>query len=341
MPTRTVPVTAGRAVARDAAPRVTAGEAYDAMAADGWPERWPVTVTASRLPSMAGGISVPPASSVSRSVEILWSRRSEGREWTAMESFDSTRPTAARAYDYLLGGDNNYESDRAMIRQALTFIPDLAVQARANRDFMQRAVRHLAGAGIRQFLDIGSGIPTAGNVHEVAQAADPEARVVYVDLDPAAVDHGRRLLAGNPRTAVIQEDARNAEAIIDHPDTRGLLDLDEPIAVLMVALLHVIPDADDPYGLVASLRDVMAPGSHLVIAHGTGDGRREDAERLVEISRQTPTTMTLRDRAGVLRFFDGFELVEPGLVWAPEWRPDVPPVDPPRSSNWAGVGKRL
>jgi len=255
---------------------------------------------------------------------------------------DTERPTAARAYDYLLGGDHNFASDREMIRRAMEFIPDLPIQAQANRAFLHRAVNYLAGAGVRQFLDIGSGIPTRGNVHEVAQRAAPDAKVVYVDIDPVAVSHGRQLLAGDPHTAVIQEDARNASAIINHPDVRSLLDFDRPVAVLMVALLHVIPDSDDPYGMVATLRSVMAPGSYLVIAHGTGDGRK-DVDRLVEISRETPTAMTLRDRAGVLRFFDGFDLVEPGLVWAPEWRPESPddvPAEPARaSSNYVGVGR--
>jgi S-adenosyl methyltransferase len=255
---------------------------------------------------------------------------------------DTERPTAARAYDYLLGGDHNFAADREMIHQAMAFMPDLPIQAQANRAFLHRAVSFLAGAGVRQFLDIGSGIPTRGNVHEVAQRAAPDAKVVYVDIDPVAVSHGRQLLAADPHTAVIQEDARNAAAIVGHPDVRALLDFDRPVAVLMVALLHVIPDEDDPYGMVATLRSVLVPGSYLAIAHGTGDGRPADADRLVEISRRTPTTMSLRDRAGVLRFFDGFELVEPGLVWAPEWRPDSPddvPADPERASNYVGVGR--
>ncbi|WP_305790013.1 SAM-dependent methyltransferase [Symbioplanes lichenis] len=258
----------------------------------------------------------------------------------ASTEFDAGRPTAARAYDYLLGGTTNTAADREMIDQALTFMPDLAVQARANRDFLHRAVRFLAGAGVRQFLDIGSGIPTRGNVHEIAQRAAADARVVYVDIDPAAVGHARELLAGDPRTTVIQADARDARGIVAHSDVRALLDFAQPVGVLLVALLHVIADADDPYALVGALREVMAPGSFLVIAHGTGDGRGEDARRLVEMSRRTPTALTLRDRAGVLRFFDGFELVDPGLVWAPLWRPDgeVPP-DPERAGNYVGVGR--
>jgi SAM-dependent methyltransferase len=255
---------------------------------------------------------------------------------------DTERPTLARAYDYLLGGEHNFASDREMIRQAMEFMPDLPIQAQANRGFLHRAVSFLADTGIRQFLDIGSGIPTRGNVHEVAQKAAPDSKVVYVDIDPVAVSHSRQLLAGNPNTAVVQEDARNATAIIEHPDVRAMLDFTEPIAVIMVALLHVIPDADDPYGIVATMRSVMAPGSYLVIGHGTSDGLPAETERIKELTRRTPTTLHTRDRAGVLRFFDGFELVEPGLVWVPEWRPESPddvPADPERSTNYAGVGR--
>lgn len=255
---------------------------------------------------------------------------------------DTERPTAARAYDYLLGGDHNFAADREMIRQAMVFMPDLPIQAQANRAFLHRAVSFLLDAGIRQFLDIGSGIPTRGNVHEVAQKAVPDAKVVYVDIDPVAVSHSRQLLAGNPHTAVIQEDARNASAIINHPDTRATLDLDRPIGLLMVALLHVIPDEDDPYGVVSTFRSVLAPGSYLAIGHGTRDGRPADAERLVELSRKTPTGLTMRDRAAVLRFFDGFELVEPGLVWTPQWRPESPDdnlSDSVLFTGYAGVGR--
>lgn len=248
----------------------------------------------------------------------------------------------ARAYDYLLGGEHNFASDREMIRQAMEIIPDLPIQARANRAFLHRAVSFLAEAGIRQFLDIGSGIPTRGNVHEVAQKAAPDAKVVYVDIDPVAVSHSRQLLAGNPNTVVIQQDARNAEAIIDHPDVRALIDFSRPVAVIMVALLHVIPDSDDPYAMVATLCSELAPGSYLVIGHGTSEGRPDEVEKFVGISRQTPTTVTTRRHVDILRFFDRFDLVEPGLVWAPQWRPESPddvPADPELSSNYVGVGR--
>jgi SAM-dependent methyltransferase len=254
---------------------------------------------------------------------------------------DTERPTAARGYDYLLGGEHNFAADRDMIHKAMALMPDLPMQARENRAFLHRAVSVLAGAGVRQFLDIGSGIPTRGNVHEVAQRVAPDARVVYVDIDPVAVSHGRHLLADDPNTTVIRADVRNPEAILAHPDTRALIDFDQPVGLLMVALLHVVPDTDDPYGIVTRLRAALAPGSYLVVGHGTHDSRPGDMEHLAEISRRTPTLLSTRSRAEVLRFFDGFELIEPGLVWAPLWRPESPdavPTDPERSINYVGVG---
>lgn len=260
----------------------------------------------------------------------------------APDDVDLDRPTAARAYDYLLGGAHNFAADREMIRAAMSFMPDLALQAQANRAFLRRAVQYLVDVGVRQFLDIGSGIPTRGNVHEIAQRAAPDARVVYVDIDPVAVSHGRHFLAGNPHTYVLQEDVRNPTDIVKHPDVTDLLDFERPIGLLMVALLHVVPDVDDPYGIVAHLRDELSPGSHIVIGHGTHDSRPEEVSKLTAISRQTPTAMTTRTREDVVRFFDGFELVDPGVVWAPLWRPDSPedvPEDPGRSGNYVGVGR--
>jgi SAM-dependent methyltransferase len=263
-------------------------------------------------------------------------------DW-APEAIDTERPTAARVYDYLLGGSHNFAADREMAHKAMVVIPDLVLQAQANRAFLNRAVAFLVDAGVRQFLDIGSGIPTRGNVHEVAQKVAPESRVVYVDIDPVAVSHSRQILVGNDNATVIQEDARNAEAILDHPEVRAMLDFDKPVALLLVALLHVIPDADDPYGIVARLRDRVAPGSYLVIGHGTHDSRPLESKELAQLSKQTPTAMTTRTLSEVERFFDGFTLAEPGLVWAPLWRPESPedvPDNPADSGNYAGVGRK-
>jgi SAM-dependent methyltransferase len=261
----------------------------------------------------------------------------------APESIDLERPSAARIYDYLLGGSHNFAADRAIGDQVRAAMPDTPVQAQANRAFLRRAVRYLAGAGIRQFLDVGSGIPTQGNVHEIAHGSVPDARVVYVDIDPVAVAHSRAILGDDPRAAVLLADLRQAEQILEHPQLRAVLDLDRPVAVLLLAVLHVIDDADDPAGLVALLRDRLASGSYLAIAHGTQDSRPEVAERLRMLSKQTTTPMTLRTRAGVARFFEGWELVEPGLVWAPQWCPDSPDdvgEHPEWSSNLVGVARK-
>jgi len=254
---------------------------------------------------------------------------------------DSTdRPSAARIYDYLLGGSNNFAADREVARQAVEAMPDLVVHAKVNRAFMNRAIRSIVDAGVTQFLDLGSGIPAVGNLHDIALRGSPDARVVYVDIDPVAVAYGQRLLAGQPNLITIQADLRRPSEVLGDERVRAVLDFDRPIAVVLVAVLHVIADADDPYRIVADYRDALAPGSYLVIGHGARESRPE-ADSLVEISRQTTTPMTLRTPDEIARFFDGFDLVDPGLVWAPLWRPDGPaPEDPQRSGNIAGVGRR-
>jgi SAM-dependent methyltransferase len=259
------------------------------------------------------------------------------------ETIDVEQPSAARIYDYLLGGSHNFAVDREFARQVMAVLPDGPVQAHANRAFLRRAVQYLAEAGIRQFLDIGSGIPTLGNVHEVARQAVPDARVVYVDVDPVAAAHGRAILAGDDRATVIQEDLRHPDRILAHPELRTVLDLDRPVAVLLVAILHVIPDADDPHGIVARLRDALAPGSWLAIAHGTDESRPAEVEELRRLSEKTPTPLVIRSRAEVTRFFGGWELVEPGLVWAPQWHPDSPDdvgTHPEMSGNLVGAGRK-
>ncbi len=259
------------------------------------------------------------------------------------EDVDLNRPSPARIYDYLLGGSHNLAVDREIAKQVLVAMPDARAGTLANRAFLYRAVRFLVDSGIRQFLDLGSGIPTAGNVHEIAQRTAPDARVVYVDADPVAVAHSRALLAGNDRAGVIESDIRDTDRIMASPEATRLLDPAEPVGLLMVAILHVIPDPDDPAGLVAGLRDRVAPGSYLAVGHGTADSRPADAAKLEEISRRTPTPLTLRPRAAVERFFDGFDLVEPGLVWVPLWRPDPgdePGPHPELSANYGGVGIR-
>jgi hypothetical protein len=266
-----------------------------------------------------------------------------GRPDWAPEGVDTDHPSAARMYDYLLGGNHNFAVDRKAAERILSIVPDAAVHAQANRAFLYRAVRYMLDAGVRQFLDIGSGVPTVGNVHEVAQRVDPEARVVYVDIDPVAVTHSRSILAGNPFATVIQADLRRPEGILRNPSVRDLLDFDQPVGLLLVAVLHAIGDDDDPYALVERLKTELAPGSHLVISHGTTDGVREQVEQVAKQSAENRYPLSLRDHAGVVRFFDGFELVEPGLVWLSQWRPDHPSDvadQPERAGAYAGVGRK-
>jgi SAM-dependent methyltransferase len=244
-------------------------------------------------------------------------------DWVSPD-IDTERPSAARMYDYYLGGSHNFAADRQAAQVIMSAVPDLTVGVMANRAFLRRAVRFLVGRGVTQFLDIGSGIPTVGNVHEVAQAVVPQARVAYVDLDPVAVAHSREILAGDPRTTVIEGDLRRPGHLLDHPQTRRVLDLDQPVGLMLVAVLHFIDDADDPAGLVAALHNALAPGSYVVISHGSAVIRPSQGRVGEDVYRNTATPLTLRDPDRVATFFGGLELVEPGIVWAPQWHPDSP-----------------
>ncbi|MFI7544752.1 SAM-dependent methyltransferase [Actinoplanes sp. NPDC049599] len=256
--------------------------------------------------------------------------------------------TAARMYDYYLGGIHNFPADREVANAVLERTPRLRTIARDNRAFLTRAVRYLTSVGVRQFLDIGSGIPTEGNVHEIAQAAVPDARVVYVDIDPDAVSESLDLLDGNEHATAIRANVREPQAILDHPQVRKLLDFDQPVAVLLVAVLHFVEDTDEVGDIVATFRSALATGSHLVIAHATIDelvfDQRLWQQTQREYRQQTTTPLTPRKKSDVARFFDGFELVEPGLVWLNQWRPDPDMVDefmdkPEHSSFYVGVGR--
>ena len=261
-------------------------------------------------------------------------------EW-APDDIDISVPSAARMYDYYLGGAHNFAVDRELAEKALRAMPDGRALARANRAFLQRSVRFLTRAGIRQFLDIGSGIPTVGNVHEVAQRIAPDARVAYVDFDPIAVSHARALLADNPGAVALHGNLREPDRILADPALRELFDLDQPVAVLLLAVLHFVADANRPDEIIGTLRDALAPGSYLVISHGTDEGRSTEA--LEQVYRNTVTPLAMRDRARVRALFAGFELLEPGVVWAPQWHPDQPEdvgTQPERSGSYVGVGRR-
>jgi S-adenosyl methyltransferase len=232
--------------------------------------------------------------------------------------------TAARIYDYHLGGTHNFPADRAVAQAVAAQYPLVPLIARAGRAFLRRSVRYLADSGVRQFLDIGSGIPTAGNLHEIAQGLAAESRVVYVDIDPVAVSESLEILQGNPYATAIRADLRTPGAILGHPQVRRMIDFDEPVAVLLCAVLHFVPDDAQAKAAVSELMDVVSPGSYLVVSHaGTEDPDHDEGVELIKdvYKRQTATPFTTRSRTEVTRFFEGLELVEPGVVWSPLWRP--------------------
>lgn len=264
----------------------------------------------------------------------------------APPGIDLSMPSVSRIYDYYLGGSHNFEVDREAARKAMEFMPGLPKIMQANRAFMRRAVHHAVGEGVTQFLDIGSGIPTFGNVHEVAQQASPDAAVVYVDHDPVAVAHSRSVLEGTERTAAVSADLRKPRDILGSPEVASALDLDRPVALLLVAVLHFVEDAYDPYAAVAELRDALAPGSLVVLSHASYEGipvPPEQAGRTVGVYKDIRNPLIMRSRDEIARFFEGYDMVEPGLVPMPHWRPDTAPEeeDPYSFSGFAGVGRKL
>jgi hypothetical protein len=236
---------------------------------------------------------------------------------------DMTVPSPARIYDYLLGGKDNFASDRAAARELLAAFPDARKIARANRAFVVRALWFLAGRGIRQYLDLGTGFPTSPNVHEVARQVLPAARVVYADCDPVVTMHSRVLRANEPGVAAIQGDIRQPQDILAHPDLRELIDFAQPVAVLMVAVLHFIRPEEDPAAIVAAFVGQMAPGSYLVISHGVSDSTGPQALAGITSAYSGATAQVTPRTAGeVAAFFGGLELIEPGLVDVTQWRPE-------------------
>jgi hypothetical protein len=265
-----------------------------------------------------------------------------GSDWGRHE-VPLDRPSSARIYDYYLGGYHNFEIDRKISNMMLAIAPDLRLNAVVNRAFLQRAVNLMLEEGIDQFLDLGSGIPTVGNVHEAAHAANPEARVVYVDMDPVAVAHGKAMLADDDRATIIGADVRDAEVILAHPEVRELLDFERPLGLLQVAILHFVVEDEEASRLVRVFSDALAPGSLMAISHSAAESTFPEREKLVELFGQAATTQR-RSREQVHSFFTGFELLEPGLVLASLWRPEAPDdllvSEPERCTNWAGVGRK-
>jgi hypothetical protein len=257
--------------------------------------------------------------------------------------FDTTVANQARIYDYLLGGKDNYAADRAAVDAVLKVAPEMGFAARANRAFLGRVVRFLAAeGGIRQFLDIGTGIPTAGNTHQVAQAVAPESRVVYVDYDPVVLAHARALLTSHEAgaTEYIDADLRDTSAILGR--AARLLDFTKPVAVTLLMILHVIPDSDDPYALVAKVMDALPSGSYLAVSHLGSDLLEGEAKQGFEdiVSRQAQQQYIGRTREQVARFFEGTDLLEPGLVRVEEWRPDPEAGETGRSTLWCALGRK-
>jgi hypothetical protein len=256
--------------------------------------------------------------------------------------------TSARIYDYFLGGIHNFAADRQAAQAIVSMFPITPVAARTNRAFLGRAVRYLTGLGIKQFLDIGSGIPTVASVHEVVQESVPDGHVVYVDIDPVAVAEGLEILDGNDFATAVRGDVRAPEAILAHPKVRAVLDFDQPIGLLLVAVMHFVPDCVVAYASVGRLLAALAPGSHMVMSHGLQVPF--DAEQGPEVTaahevyrNQTTSQLKLRTREEFTRFFEGTTLVDPGVVWVPEWRPasDDPAdfaADPAGCAMLAAVG---
>jgi hypothetical protein len=256
---------------------------------------------------------------------------------------DTSVPHIARVYDYWLGGKDNFAADRAAAEQVIATFPDVVVIARAQRAFLGRVVHYLAAeAGIRQFLDIGTGLPAADNTHEVAQRAAPSARVVYVDNDPIVLVHARALLASGPEgaTAYIDADARDTDMIL--AEAAKFLDFSQPVAVMLLGVLHCIPDEDDPAGIAARLVSAVVPGSYLAIVHPASDVAIEKMEQAMgDYNRQAASALSARSHAEVSRFFNGLDLVEPGLVQIHRWRPGVDDADQDRElAAYGGLGRK-
>jgi O-methyltransferase involved in polyketide biosynthesis len=259
---------------------------------------------------------------------------------------DTSRPNVARIYDYLLGGKDNFAVDREAARRLLEASPDMAGIVRDNRSFIGRVIRLLAGdAGIRQFIDLGGGLPTQNNVHDMAQGIAPDARIAYVDIDPVVWSHGQALLADGDQVTMVHADLRDPDAVLRHPDVLHLIDLAQPVAVVCASVLHFVADEEDPHGIVARYRDRIAPGSYLAISHGAAGTAEDDpgdvTGRVTTVFRQASAQLHVRSLPEIQRFFDGFELIEPGVVWINEWRPDpgIPPAGQPRSL-YGGVGRK-
>lgn len=247
-------------------------------------------------------------------------------------------------YDYVLGGGHNLEADRVLVDRMLAVQPEIRRFAIMNRSFLRRAVLYMIDNGVRQFLDLGSGIPTVGNVHEIAQDAASECRIVYVDIEPIAVAHSKLLLQTNDQAVMVQADITEPDMVLFDPDTQRVLDFDKPVGLLAVTIGHHVPDERDPVSVFARYRDAVVPGSYLAITHSSCDFPTNRNEETAEMVKRAQINITLRSRTEILEFFKGFKLVEPGLVSTSQWHPDRPDeaaTDPAEDGMYAGVGRKI
>ena len=256
--------------------------------------------------------------------------------------FDPTVPNVARIYDYMLGGKNNFTADRQLAEQLLAEFPQSSWIARQNRAFVGRAVRYCAEQGIDQFLDVGSGLPTMDNVHEVARRVIPGAAVTYVDNDRVALAHAKALLATSPGVSAIWGDVRQPGQILADVEDGALIDLSRPVVILLAAILHFIADDEDPAGIVRAFTDAMPAGSYLILSHASHDALPEESARAMSMYRDRGASSRLatRSRADIAAFFTGLELVDPGLVSTSQWRPTESDYIPERVDLYAGVGRK-
>jgi S-adenosyl methyltransferase len=262
-----------------------------------------------------------------------------------LEVFRPDVPSTARMYDYYLGGKDNYPADREAAERLIAAMPPgtIVTAAVQNRAFLGRAVRYLAGeAGIRQFLDIGTGLPTMQSVHDVAGSISADCRVVYVDHDPVVLAHGHDMLHGVANATIIKHDVRQPDEILTDPELHSILDLTAPVAILLVAILHFVPDAGDPAGIVRQLMDAVPSGSYVAISHVSSDSFPQ-MDKAADVYKNATSAIRNRTRAEVEALFAGLDLVEPGIVWLPQWRPDPDSTlldDPGRSLCWCGVARK-
>jgi hypothetical protein len=253
----------------------------------------------------------------------------------APEDVDVEQPSMARVYDYFLGGSHNFAVDREFAEQVIRLMPDVTTLARENRAFLRRAVRYLGGLGIRQFIDLGSGIPTVGNVHEIAQSVDPNTQVVYVDLDPVAYAHSRAILADDPHATVIRADLRQPSEVLADAQLRAHIDFDQPLGILLVSVLHFVPDEQRPVDVVAGYASATVPGSHVVISHASAGEATEATDEVLTMYRRSKAQVITRSTQEVTDLFGELTLVEPGVVRLAQWRPDA--ADEPGSMEIPGL----